>query len=53
MITLLYSLGDYMVLTVKKIFQNVYCKKYDHEIINGFKYILLAQKVVAIHNTTH
>jgi hypothetical protein len=24
----------------KKMFENIYCKKYDHETINKFKYIL-------------
>jgi hypothetical protein len=38
MITLLHSLDDYMVLTLK-IFKNIYRKKYDHETINKFKYI--------------
>jgi hypothetical protein len=51
-IALLHSLGDYMVLTVK-IFTTIYCKKYDHETINKFKYILPVQRVVAEHNATH
>jgi hypothetical protein len=45
----LHSLYDYMVLIVK----NIYCKKYDHETINKFKYVLLAQRVIATHNTIH
>jgi hypothetical protein len=28
-------------------------KKYDHEIINKFKYIVSTQRVVIAHNTTH
>jgi hypothetical protein len=43
MIILLYSLGDYMVLTIKNIL-NIYCEKYDHETINEFKYILPARE---------
>jgi hypothetical protein len=34
-------------------FKNIYYKKYDHETINEFKYILLVHKVVAIHNVTY
>jgi hypothetical protein len=41
MTTLLHSLGDYMVLTIK-MFKNIYGKKYDHETINKFSYILPA-----------
>jgi hypothetical protein len=36
--TLLHSFGDYMILTVKKYLK--INKKYDHEIIKEFKYIL-------------
>jgi hypothetical protein len=27
---------------IVKIFKNIYCRKYDHETINKFKYILSA-----------
>jgi hypothetical protein len=37
----------------KKMFKNIYYKKYDYETINEFKYILLVHKVVAIHNVTY
>jgi hypothetical protein len=40
-----------MILTVQK-YLKIY-KKYDLEIINEFKYILLTYKVVVTHNTTH
>jgi hypothetical protein len=49
MTILVSSLGDYMVLTLKKWLY----KKSDHEIINKFKYIILAQRVVVTHNATH
>jgi hypothetical protein len=51
MTALLHSLGDYMVLTTKKCIE-IY-KKYDHKIINKGKYIILAQRVVVVHNTAH
>jgi hypothetical protein len=40
-----------MILIVKKCFK-IY-KKYDHKIINEFKYIISIQKVVVAHNVTH
>jgi hypothetical protein len=49
MTTLLVSLSDYMVLTLKKWLY----KKSDHGIINEIKYIISAQKVVVAHNATH
>jgi hypothetical protein len=52
MTMLLHFLGDYMVLIIK-IFKNIYYKKYDHEIINKFKYILLTQRVVTAPNAAH
>jgi hypothetical protein len=35
-----------MVLTVKKYLKYILYKKYDHSILNKFKYILSVQKVV-------
>jgi hypothetical protein len=49
MITLLDSLGDYMVLTLKKWLY----KKSDHETINELKYIISTQRVVVAYNATH
>jgi hypothetical protein len=34
-------------------FKNIYRKKYDHEIINEFKYILPGWRVAIVHNATH
>jgi hypothetical protein len=48
MITLLDSLGDYMVLKFKKWLY----KKSDHGTINELKYIILAQRVVVSQNAT-
>jgi hypothetical protein len=48
MTTLLYSLGDYMVLILKWLY-----KKSDHGTINEFKYIISAQRVVLAYNATH
>jgi hypothetical protein len=31
----------------------MYRKKYDHKIINEFKYILSVQRVIATYNTVH
>jgi hypothetical protein len=49
MTTLLDYLGDYMLLTLNKWLY----KKYDHATINEFKYIILAQRVIIVHNATH
>jgi hypothetical protein len=49
--TLLHSIDDYMILTVKK-YLKIY-KKYDHRIINELKYIISVKRVVVSHNTTH
>jgi hypothetical protein len=51
MTILLQSLGDYMVLTVKKCLK-IY-KKYNHVTINKFKYIISVQRVIAVHNMIH
>jgi hypothetical protein len=50
MTTLLHSFGDYIVLTVKKSLK-IYITR--NKIINEFRYILPAHKVVATHNTIH
>jgi hypothetical protein len=34
-------------------FKIIYRKKYDHEAINKFKYILLTQRVIATHNAVY
>jgi hypothetical protein len=39
MTTLLYSLGDYRILIIKKYLKTY--KKYDYETINELKYIIL------------
>jgi hypothetical protein len=49
MTTLLYFLGDYMILTLKKWLY----KKSDHETINKLKYIISVQRVVVIHNVAY
>jgi hypothetical protein len=49
MTTLLYFLGDYMILILKKWLY----KKSDHEIINKLKYIISVQIVVVTHNMTY
>ncbi len=49
MTTLLDSLGDYMVLTLKKWLY----KKLDHGTINELKYIILVQRMVVAYNATH
>jgi hypothetical protein len=49
MMTLLGSLDDYMVLTLKKWLY----KKSDHETINELKYIISVQRVVVGLNATH
>jgi hypothetical protein len=49
MIILLHSISDYMVLTIK----NIYNKKYNHETIKKFKYIISAQRVIVAHIATH
>jgi hypothetical protein len=49
MTTLLYSLGDYMVLTLKKWLY----KKSDHGTINEFNYVISIQRVVIAHNATY
>jgi hypothetical protein len=49
MTTLLDSLSDYMVLTLK---QWLY-KKSDQGTINELKYIISAQRVVVAYNVTH
>jgi hypothetical protein len=49
MTTLLDSLGDYIILTVKKWLY----KKLDHGTINELMYIILVQRVVRAHNMTH
>jgi hypothetical protein len=49
MMTLLGSLDDYMVLTLKKWLY----KKSDHETINELKYIISVQRVVVALNATH
>jgi hypothetical protein len=40
-----------MILTVK-IYLKIY-EKYDHKIINEFKYILSTQRVIVAHNTIY
>jgi hypothetical protein len=52
MTTLLDSLGDYMVLTLKK---NGYIRSQImiHGTINELKYTISAQRVVVAHNATH
>jgi hypothetical protein len=52
MTTLLHSISDYMILTIK-IFKNIYYKKYDYKIINEFKYILVIQRMIEANNTSH
>jgi hypothetical protein len=42
-----------MVLTIKKMFKTIYGKKYNYEIINEFKYIFPAQRVVATYKAVH
>jgi hypothetical protein len=49
MITLLDSLRDYMILTLKKWLY----KKLDHGTINELKYIISAQRVAVAHIATH
>jgi hypothetical protein len=49
MTTSLYSLRDYMILTLKKWLY----KKSDHGTINELKYIILVQRIVVAYNATH
>jgi hypothetical protein len=49
MTTLLDSLGDYMVLTLKKWLH----KKSDHGTINEFNNIISVQRVVVAHDATY
>jgi hypothetical protein len=49
MTILLYTIGDYMVLILKKWLY----KKSDHGTVNEPKYIIFVQRVVVAYNTTH
>jgi hypothetical protein len=53
MITLLHSLGDYMLLTVKKCLKIYIVRNRINETINEFKYILRIMRPISlyVHNS--